>query len=376
MRSNSELRAFVDNAEVYRPAGGNGAGGNGDDAAPKVLSAAAFIAGFVAPDFIVDGLLQRGYLYALTGRTGEGKTACALSLAVALASGQAFGGRETERGRVVFLAGENPDDVRARFIMTCEYFGVDLRTVDVHFVAGVFDIQTSLEILRAKVEAIGGAALIIVDTLAAYFGGDDENSNVQLGDFARQLRALCGLPGRPAVVANAHPIKSARGKSDLLPRGGGAFLAEVDGNLTAYSEDKETVEVHWTGKLRGPGFEPLAFRLERRTSSAVADAKGRLIQSIVAVPMGETDVQKAQSAQLSEQDHVLETMLHHSRGSLATWCEHMGWMNAAGEPLKAKMQRRLSELVEAGLATKVRGGRYALTRKGRAEAERVSGVSA
>ena len=72
-------------------------------------------------------------------------------------------------------------------------------------------------------------SLLIIDTSAAYFEGDDENSNVQLGGHASGLREL-SLPGGPTTIINCHPTKNAT-DDNLVPRGGGAFLAEVDGNL-------------------------------------------------------------------------------------------------------------------------------------------------
>jgi hypothetical protein len=48
---------------------------------PPILTAAEFMAGFVPPDYIIDGILQRGRQYALTSPTGHGKTAVALYLA-------------------------------------------------------------------------------------------------------------------------------------------------------------------------------------------------------------------------------------------------------------------------------------------------------
>jgi hypothetical protein len=39
------------------------------------------------------------------------------------------------------------------------------------------------------------------------------------------------MPGGPCVLVACHPPKNA-GDDNLLPRGGGAFIAEMDGNLT------------------------------------------------------------------------------------------------------------------------------------------------
>ena len=49
-------------------------------AGPPFLPKAEFLAGFVPPDYLVDGVLQRGYVYSLTGQTGHAKTAIALLL--------------------------------------------------------------------------------------------------------------------------------------------------------------------------------------------------------------------------------------------------------------------------------------------------------
>ena len=40
-----------------------------------IQSSAQFIGGFVPPDYLVDGILQRRFVYSLTGKTGSGKTA-------------------------------------------------------------------------------------------------------------------------------------------------------------------------------------------------------------------------------------------------------------------------------------------------------------
>ena len=134
---------------------------------------------------------------------------------------------------MLYLAGENADDVRMRWIALAQHMGFDLDTVGVHFIPGMFKISEMQERIRAEIEQIGPVSLIIVDTAAAYFEGDDENSNTQFGDYARRtLRPLITMPGEPCVIVACHPVKNAT-DDNLIPRGGGAFLNEVDGNLTA-----------------------------------------------------------------------------------------------------------------------------------------------
>ena len=77
-----------------------------------VKSSAEFVRGFVPPDYAIDGLVQRRFLYSLTAPTGHGKTAIALLFAASKALGRSVGNRDVDPGRVLYLAGENPDDVR------------------------------------------------------------------------------------------------------------------------------------------------------------------------------------------------------------------------------------------------------------------------
>ena len=73
------------------------------DAPRLIKSSAEFIKGFVPPDYIVDGILQRGFFYSLSGRTGSGKTAVVLLVAVSVALGRAIGTHEVSKGRVPLL---------------------------------------------------------------------------------------------------------------------------------------------------------------------------------------------------------------------------------------------------------------------------------
>jgi replicative DNA helicase len=250
---------------------------NGEQPLPKLMSKRDFLAGFTPPDFLIDGVLQRRFLYSLTGGTGHAKTAIALLIAQLVSSCEpaALGIHQVQKGKVVYFVGENPDDVRMRII------GADAKREDdtddeISFLPGVFSVEQMRERLASEMEKIGGVSLIIVDTSAAYFLGNDEISNPQMGNHARMLRTLTTLPGGPCVLVLCHPIKHVTDPDQLLPRGGGAFLAEVDGNLTAW-RDGDVITLHYTGKIRGPGFEPITFRLDKITTTQLTDSQGRLI---------------------------------------------------------------------------------------------------
>src|SRR5262249_4943805 len=134
---------------------------------PKLLSSGAFIRSFVPPDYLINGILQRRFIYSITGRTGEGKTTVCLRLAAHVAEGISIGKAEVSRGRVLYLAGENPDDIRMRWICLTEQMGLDAETVAVDFIDGRFNLsEIPAHILNAAKEH--EYVLVVVDTSVAF----------------------------------------------------------------------------------------------------------------------------------------------------------------------------------------------------------------
>jgi len=186
---------------------------------------------------------------------------------------QPFGSIEVEKGTVIHAAGENPTDVQARWLGVTQEMGIDPDTMDVHFINGVVKISENVANIEAEVATKKlQPTLVIVDTVAAYFEGDDDNDNVQMGNYARLLRSMTNLPGGPCVLALAHPTKRAA-DDDLIPKGGGAFLNEVDGNV-ALRRNGQVIAFEALGKFRGPSFEPVHFELVTVQHPKLRDTKG------------------------------------------------------------------------------------------------------
>ncbi|MDE5466046.1 AAA family ATPase [Bradyrhizobium sp. CSS354] len=328
---------------------------------PGIQSSADFIRGFTPPDYHVDGISQKGYLYSTTAMTGTGKTAVLLLLTALTMMGKPLGDRDVEKGRVVYFAGENPDDVRMRWIAMAHHLDFDPDCVDVHFIAGTFSVAEMFERIRKDVEQIGGADMVVVDTSAAYFHGDDENSNTQLGAHARSLRKLTTLPGKPSVYAACHPVKNAD-PSNLLPRGGGAFIAEVDGNLTL--NKGETVKLHWQGKHRGPDFDPIYFELKTVTAPALVDSKGRPVPTVMAEALtkGES-IRRADKAR-NDDDDVLLAIERVKGASLTELADALCWVTSSGAPHKDRVRRAKDRLFTRKLVDVTPRGAWKLTRKG------------
>jgi 5S rRNA maturation endonuclease (ribonuclease M5) len=331
-----------------------------------LMTSAAFIADFTPPDYLVDGLVQRRFIYSLTGPTGAGKTAVALLIMLHVSQGWKLAGRDVDQGKVLYMAGENPDDVRMRWIKLCEENQVDSGDENVIWRAGSLKLSEA-ELRRRITEETdkhGPFALVVVDTSAAFFEGDDENDNVQLGNHARMLRSyIDAVAGGPTIIVTCHPIKSFD-LDNLLPRGGGAFLAEVDGNFVAIKpHDSMIVEMHWHGKLRGADFAPIPFQLTAGTSDKLKDSKGRNIVTVTARQISDAEQNAAMARTRSDQDRLMRAMHDHPGASVADLAMACCWLGSDNQPQKSRVHRILTSLKAEKFVEK-RRGTWTLTGKG------------
>jgi hypothetical protein len=337
----------------------------------RAIPGSEFITSYPPLEQLIDGLVARGRCYSLTGQTGHGKTAVAKLIELCAASGKPFAGREVTRCNVLSLQGENPEDAAMRMLGTAQCQGftsTDLNRVFV--IPETFDLEAKVLEVDAVSEMFGPFGLVVIDTSAAYNMGTDENDNLQARRHATMFRDLCNLPGNPTVLVLCHPTKGAT-RENLVPRGGGAFLNEVDGNLTCWKDDAGVVTLSWAGKFRGPSFEPIRFELKPWELKGVVDSKGRPVQSVVAVPVGEDRAEQLEAKVLDAENRLLLAMAKKPGASVADLAMAAGMTSGMGTPQKSRVHRLLEVLKGQGLAEKTRAGTWVLTAKGRKEADQL-----
>lgn len=331
---------------------------------PLLVDASEWLADSVPPVYVVDGIVQRGTLCALTAVTNHGKTAISLALAVCVATGRKFAGREIQQGRVLILCGENPDGFRTRLHATLNHMGLERGDVAglIQVVPTPLPIANYVEQIVEEGRKAGGEyALVLVDTSVSYFSGDNEDDNLQARNHAWHLRALVELPGHPAIIANCHPTKSAD-RDALLPRGGGAFLNEIDVNLTVWAEG-ESATLHWHRKKRGPDFDPISFEFVGMT----IEEHGVKVPAVVAMHITDERANEIHRVKSQDENRLLYALHHYPEEPYPGLASHCGW---PGEKAKSKVSRVMARLKEDQLVKKYRG-RYVLTPTGKSEAERI-----
>lgn len=328
----------------------------------EFVDGAHFISNIMPPQWLIDGVIQRSYLYGLTAPTNHGKTALAALMAVSVALGINFASHACEPGHVLYLAGENPEDFKLRLRGACQANNAE--AADIEGRITVMPVVGSLTAFIAPIKQLADSkpiALILIDTSMAYFGYPDENANVDIRMHAQDMRMLIQCAGSPAIIALCHPTKNATQES-LTPRGGSAFMNELDCNLTLWKEGEVCEIGH--NKLRGPPFIPVQFKLIQCVINGVLDTKGREVNTVVMRHLSDSAAVIEQDKEHDAAEDCLRAIGHIIKPTMGAIAERCGWKYADGRPDRSKAQRIVKTLIEAKFVRKELG-KISLTQKGK-----------
>lgn len=180
---------------------------------------ASALAGKEAPprEWIVKDLIPRDTVTLFSGDGGTGKSLLALQLAVAVASGGQWIGMDVKHGTAVFLSAEDDhDELHRRLSDVTLSEGLDLEALDTLHMCSLAGEDALLAILNggalvatqlyAEIDAFlatAGPSLVVLDTSADLYGGDEIN-RTQVRHFVGMLRHLA-IKYRCAVVLLSHP---------------------------------------------------------------------------------------------------------------------------------------------------------------------------
>ena len=198
------------------------------------------------PDFLVDGMLERGSLAMIFGKPASGKSFLAVDLAASIATGRAFQGLKTQKGDVVYIAGEGYRGLKRRFNAWSKYHDVSPEEIRVMISRSAVDYsdeeaaqELENELLKAKAEGLS-PILFVIDTLARSFGGADENSNSEMGKFISVIDQF-NVKFDCATLIVHH---SGHGESQRA-RGASALRAALDTEFSC-KKDRNIIEINCT----------------------------------------------------------------------------------------------------------------------------------
>jgi AAA domain/Toprim domain len=320
-------------------------------------------------EYLVKGLFLKNYVYSMTGKKGTGKTAVAVLIMAHISLGWECAGRKVSKSRVLFLAGENPDETEKRLFRTCEVLGLD-ELPDVVFMPGkseLFADARAREAFLLDAREQGPFGLVVVDSAQEFYPFEDENSRGLQKKYASMIReTLTTLPGNPAVLILAHPVKNPI-TNHLEPAGGGSFGNATDGNVALIeNNDVLTMQVSG-GKWRGCREpEPIYFRRKVEKIDGLRDEDGDPFDTVRAEFVGEEDMEKAESAMHAEETRLLKVMFAHPGESLFAYAE---MLSKKKDRVRYVMVDRVGSLKAQGLVEVGDSGHYELTKKGKKSAQ-------
>ena len=281
-----------------------------------------------------------------------------------------------KNGKVMYFAGENDVDISARWILLCEKHNVKPEDVDVVFMPTLQTLsdETFQRALDRRSQALWPRGLDVRGYERGLLRHGRENTNTQILAHAKVLRSFIkSLPGKPTVIVLCHPVKSPN-MDNLLPRGGGAFVDEIDGNLCCKMvPGTMLVDLHTHGKFRGVEFDPLSFRLISATSDKLVDrVTGTSIPSVYAQELDDAQREAVTERSGNDQDALLDLLLKSPGVSQAELAAKLEWFDGKGDPYKVKVGRLLTKaLLPKGLVEKDNHDKWKLTQKGEKVAKTV-----
>lgn len=151
----------------------------------------------------VEGLLVEGAMSVIYGESNSGKTFWTTDLALHVAAGMPWNGREVKQGAVIYCALEGAHGIRNRIAAFKQHY--HLEDAEIPFVVipvsiNLLDPNADVEALVATIKAVAQrfetpSVLTIIDTLSRAMAGGNENASedmgalVNTGDLIRQATA-------------------------------------------------------------------------------------------------------------------------------------------------------------------------------------------
>ena len=217
---------------------------------PDLIDAATFIAEPIDPPAeLVEGILHKGSKLVFGGSSKSFKTWSLLDLAISVATGSQWLGRQTAQGKVLFLNFEiQPHAWQRRIVAVAEAKSADIQPGLIQLWnlrghAADFKILIPRIIQRCRGQDF---ALIVLDPIYKLYGNTDENSAGNVALLLNALETLATETGA-AIAFGAHFAKGNASGKDAIDRisGSGVFARDPDALLifTKHeSDDAFTVE--------------------------------------------------------------------------------------------------------------------------------------
>ena len=218
-------------------------------------------------EWLVPKWLIGGQLNLLAGEVASGKTFLALDLALGVAArGETWGGMKVPLGKVLYLCLDTSASTMGhRLISLCKGYGIAApQALYFDFSSHNFADENDVRQMVAMVEA-EDQRLVIIDTLARYMPGSDENNVFSIGKIFSQMQMLC-RNGRTTVLLVHQLNKRSDSKMGEIPnaarriRGSTGIFASAETALMLRRQGQKRVLTAVKNRLSNEA-RPLRFMI-------------------------------------------------------------------------------------------------------------------
>jgi hypothetical protein len=225
----------------------------------------------------VKHILPADSIGVMFGGSGTFKSFVALDLGLHLAHGLPWMGRKTTRGAVIYIAAEGGAGLWKRIEAWHKKRKLNHGSIPFYVVTVPLDLLHDAERVVEAAKAVGiEPALVVVDTMAQTFGGE-ENSATEVSGYLRALGQQFRATWRAAVLVLHHSGHQATER----PRGSSAIRANVDFMFGVFREEKEMLARMECHKQKdGEAFAEVSFGLD--SVQLGFDEDGDKVSSLVA----------------------------------------------------------------------------------------------
>jgi len=237
--------------------------------------------------FVIKGLIPECSFVSIYGPSGSYKSFLALDWACHIATGKDWDGHKVKQGAVLYVAGEGGFGVTQRiraWELKHQVTSLDnlARLPAPIFPADNDQISTMIEYCREiEAKTDQGLKLIILDTLARCYGGNDENSSRDMGAFIKGCDTIKQLTGATVMVVH-HSGKNV----DSGGRGSSSLPAalDVEYRVSRDGEDQQALVLTCSKMKDAEQPDPKAYDL---TSVHIrTDSDGDDVNSLCLIPAG------------------------------------------------------------------------------------------
>ncbi|NRA17485.1 MAG: AAA family ATPase [Oceanospirillaceae bacterium] len=237
--------------------------------------------------WLVKGLIPGDSSIGLYGPSGSFKSFLALSLCCHISIGKEWDGRKVTQGNVLYVVGEGGIGVPRRIRGWEKHFNNGEPLTGMYRVKGpvfpatreaVFDVINDCQYIENQTGQ--PVKLVVFDTLARCFGGNDENSAKDMGAFIQGCDAIKQGTGATVMVVH-HSGKN----EEAGARGSSALRGALDVELMVKRDGKETALTLSCMKMKD-AEAPDTFAYDLKSLTTHFDEDGDPVTTLVLIPEG------------------------------------------------------------------------------------------